>query len=280
MADLLDLCEKYFGSRNFYEVLNISKDADDKQVKKAYHKLSLLVHPDRVEEHVKAEATEKFKVLGRIHSILSDSDKRKIYNESGQYDEESEEVIMRNWADYWKTLFKPITEETISNYEKSYKGSETEIKDLKKAYIDGKGDMDYILVVVPFSNCEEEPRYHAIINKLIEAGEVPEYKAFTEESKKKKLRRERKWAREAMEAERLNRMQEIEDEENAAANNLALAIQNRNRERADQANNFFDSLIDKYAKKASKSTATKKNMVTKKTVKRTSASNLKKKRKT
>ncbi|KAI4475550.1 hypothetical protein M0804_014240 [Polistes exclamans] len=84
-----------------------------------------------------------------------------------------------------------------------------------------------------------------------------------------------------MEAERLNRMQQIEDEENAAANNLALAIQNRNRERADQANNFFDSLIDKYAKKASKSTATKKNVATKKTVKRTtSMQNLKKKRKT
>lgn len=58
--------------------------------------------------------------------------------------------------------------------------------------ITGKGDMDYILVVVPFSNCEEEPRYHTIIAKLIEAGEVPEYKAFTEESEKKKLRRKRK----------------------------------------------------------------------------------------
>ncbi|KAK2579384.1 hypothetical protein KPH14_003248 [Odynerus spinipes] len=192
MANLLDLCEQYFGSRNFYEVLKISTDADDKQVKKAYHKLSLLVHPDRVEESVKAEATEKFKVLGRIHSILSDSDKRKIYDESGQYDEESEEVIMRNWADYWKTLFKPITEETINNYEKTYKGSETEIKDLKRAYMDGKGDMDYILEVVPFSNCEEEPRYHTIIAKLIEAGEVPEYKTFTEESEKKKLRRKKK----------------------------------------------------------------------------------------
>lgn len=107
-------------------------------MKKAYHKLSLLVHPDRVEESIKAEATEKFKVLGRIHSILSDNEKRKIYDESGQYDEESEEVVMRNWADYWRSLFKPITVEDINNYEKNYKGSETEIKDLKRAYIDSK----------------------------------------------------------------------------------------------------------------------------------------------
>ena len=107
-------------------------------VKKAYHKLSLLVHPDRVEENTKVEATEKFKVLGRIHSILSDNDKRKIYDESGQYDEESDEAAMRNWSDYWRTLFKEITVEDINNYEKNYKGSETELKDLKRAYMDSK----------------------------------------------------------------------------------------------------------------------------------------------
>ena len=107
-------------------------------VKKAYHKLSLLVHPDRVEEDVKIEATEKFKVLGRIHSILSDNDKRKIYDETGQFDDESDEVAMRNWADYWRTLFKPITVNDIKDYEKNYKGSESEIKDLKRAYMDGK----------------------------------------------------------------------------------------------------------------------------------------------
>lgn len=57
-----------------------------------------------------------------------------------------------------------------------------------------------------------------------------------------------------MEAERLDKMQKIENEENDAVNDLALAIRNRNKERADQANNFFDSLIDKYAKKAAKTT--------------------------
>lgn len=113
-------------------------------VKKAYHKLSLLVHPDRVEESIKVEATEKFKVLGRIHSILSDNDKRKIYDESGQYDEESEEVVMRNWADYWRSLFKEITVEDINKYEKTYKGSETEIKDLKRAYMDSEYFLFYV----------------------------------------------------------------------------------------------------------------------------------------
>ncbi|XP_015514573.1 dnaJ homolog subfamily C member 9 [Neodiprion pinetum] len=252
MAGLLDLCEKYFGARDFYEVLKIPTNANEKQVKKAYHKLSLLVHPDRVEENVKAEATEKFKVLGRIHSILSDNDKRKIYDESGQFDEESEEVVMKNWADYWRSLFKEITVEDINNYEKNYKGSETEIKDLKRAYMDSKGDMDYILEAVPFTNCAEEPRLHDIVQELIETGDVPEFKAFTEEDPKKKIRRKRKWAKEAAEAEKLEKMLKIENEENAASNALSLAIQNRGTARAKEANNFFDSLVEKYANKAGK----------------------------
>lgn len=52
--------------------------------------------------------------------------------------------------------------------------------------------MDYILEAVPFTNCDEEPRLHAIIEKLIEEEEVPEYTEFTNESEKKKLRRKRK----------------------------------------------------------------------------------------
>lgn len=52
--------------------------------------------------------------------------------------------------------------------------------------------MDYILEAVPFTNCAEEPRLHDIIQKLIENGDVPEYKTFTEEDSKKKQRRKRK----------------------------------------------------------------------------------------
>lgn len=45
----------------------------------------------------------------------------------------------------------------------------------------------------------------------------------------------------------------IENEENAAANSLALTIQSRNEARASQSDKYFDSLIDKYARSAEKS---------------------------
>ena len=96
------------------------------------------MHPDRVDEGVKEEATEKFKVLGKIHSILSDGEKRRIYDETGQFDEDSDEFAMRNWSEYWRMLFKPVTVQDINKYKQDYQGSDTEIKDLKRAYIDSK----------------------------------------------------------------------------------------------------------------------------------------------
>lgn len=53
-------------------------------VKKAYRKLSLTVHPDRVPDEGKEKATEKFKVLGKIHSVLSDPEKRAVYDDTGK----------------------------------------------------------------------------------------------------------------------------------------------------------------------------------------------------
>lgn len=74
-----------------------------------------------MDESEKAEATEKFKVLGKVHAILSDKNKKAVYDESGSIDED-DEVTERNWEEYWRILFKPITEEDIANYEKNYKG--------------------------------------------------------------------------------------------------------------------------------------------------------------
>lgn len=52
-------------------------------VRKAYYVLSMKYHPDKVSENEKSEATEKFKVISRIHALLSDADKRKLYDDTG-----------------------------------------------------------------------------------------------------------------------------------------------------------------------------------------------------
>ena len=53
-------------------------------VKKAYRKLALKTHPDRVEEDGKKTATLKFQLVGKVYSILSDDKKRELYDQTGK----------------------------------------------------------------------------------------------------------------------------------------------------------------------------------------------------
>lgn len=160
-----------------------------------------MVHPDRVEENKKLVATEKFKVLGKVHSILQDKEKRKVYDDCGEFDEESEAPF--NWMEYWQAMFKPITKADYEKYKEEYFGSEAEIRDIKSAYVGGKGNMDYLLEMVPFSSPESEPRIMEVVRKLIDAKEVEEYNGFFNEPKKKKEKRLKKWAEEKEECERM-----------------------------------------------------------------------------
>ena len=66
------------GKRDYYEVLGISRDASDQEIKSAYRKLALQYHPDRNPGNKEAE--EQFKEAAEAYSVLSDAQKR------GQYD--------------------------------------------------------------------------------------------------------------------------------------------------------------------------------------------------
>lgn len=67
--------------RDYYEVLGISRDADESEIKKAYRKLAMKYHPDRNAGDAKAE--EKFKEAKEAYEILSDASKRTAYDQYG-----------------------------------------------------------------------------------------------------------------------------------------------------------------------------------------------------
>ena len=60
--------------RDYYEVLGVSKDADDATLKKAYRKVAKKYHPDV--NPGDAEAEKKFKEASEAYAVLSDPDKR------------------------------------------------------------------------------------------------------------------------------------------------------------------------------------------------------------
>jgi len=66
--------------RDYYEVLGVGREADPKEIKSAYRKLALKYHPDRSQE---TDAEERFKEISEAYAVLSDSDKRKQYDQFG-----------------------------------------------------------------------------------------------------------------------------------------------------------------------------------------------------
>ncbi len=66
-------------NKNLYEILWVSKTANDDEIKKAYRKLAMQYHPDRAKGD-KKEAEKKFKEISGAYEILSDSKKRKNYD--------------------------------------------------------------------------------------------------------------------------------------------------------------------------------------------------------
>lgn len=66
--------------RDYYEVLGVPKDADDKAIKTAFRKLAQKYHPDRSTE---PDAEERFKEIAEAYAVLSDPEKRRAYDSRG-----------------------------------------------------------------------------------------------------------------------------------------------------------------------------------------------------
>jgi molecular chaperone DnaJ len=67
--------------RDYYEVLGVDKDADDKDIKKSYRRVAMKYHPDRNPDDPDAE--EKFKEATEAYDVLMDSEKRQAYDQFG-----------------------------------------------------------------------------------------------------------------------------------------------------------------------------------------------------
>jgi molecular chaperone DnaJ len=67
--------------RDFYEILGLTKNASDDDIKKAYRKLAIKYHPDKNPDDKAAE--EKFKEAAEAYEILSNPEKRQRYNQYG-----------------------------------------------------------------------------------------------------------------------------------------------------------------------------------------------------
>ena len=68
---------------DYYAVLGVNRDADEETIKKAYRKHALKWHPDRNPSN-KTAAEQKFKEISEAYEVLSDKNKRAIYDQFGE----------------------------------------------------------------------------------------------------------------------------------------------------------------------------------------------------
>ncbi|XP_036332231.1 dnaJ homolog subfamily B member 6-like [Rhagoletis pomonella] len=84
---------------DYYKILDISRNATESEVKKAYKKLALKWHPDKNPDNLE-EANKRFRELSEAYEVLSDARKRKIYDGRATLNKEGSNYNFANSTGY------------------------------------------------------------------------------------------------------------------------------------------------------------------------------------
>ncbi|KAG0377043.1 hypothetical protein BGX24_006805 [Mortierella sp. AD032] len=201
---------------SLYSCLNLTQDADPSTIQKAYYKLALAHHPDKQSpsstDAERDQATARFQRLGFAYAVLGDPQRRQVYDQTGDVSEEGmagfgvQGQAAGGWDAYFRDLWGGVVSEaTIREFERTYRFSDEEKKDVIQAYVTYRGDIDGILSAVPVCSFQDEERFRKMIQSAIDAKVVRKYKAFGGPvvDPKAAARRKREAEAEAIEAEKL-----------------------------------------------------------------------------
>ena len=213
---------------DLYKLLNVNKNCSKEEIRKNFRKLVLLVHPDKNPND--PNANENFRNLNNAYKILMNDEKRKLYDETGEYDEnEDEKIDLENTYQYYREIYPKLKLEDIENFSLKYRGSEMEEEDLIDYYNENNGDITLLLEAIPLSKNEDIGRFIKIYEQLIKKKKIKKSDLFFESKEHIKL------------------LIEDEDEKKEAEdtlNDLKQQIMLNHKKRSE--NNYFDKLTKKY----------------------------------
>ncbi|KAF3776641.1 Chaperone protein dnaJ 6 [Nymphaea thermarum] len=165
-------------AKSLYDILGVEKTASQQEIKKAYYKLALRLHPDK--NPGDEDAKEKFQLLQKVISILGDTEKRAVYDQTGCTDDDAfTGDAAESLHEYFRSMYKKVTEDDIIEFEATYRGSDSEKKDLKDLYQKFKGNMQKVF---NYMICSDEKldshRFKDIIDEALAAGELKDSKKY------------------------------------------------------------------------------------------------------
>ena len=100
--------------RDYYEVLGVSKGASESEIKKAYRKIAMKYHPDKNPDNPEAE--EKFKEAAEAYDTLSDTSKKRKYDQFGHQEMGGQPFDMGNmdFGSIFENIFGQQTQQRHS----------------------------------------------------------------------------------------------------------------------------------------------------------------------
>ncbi|KAK8482388.1 hypothetical protein V6N13_025539 [Hibiscus sabdariffa] len=221
--------------KSLYEVLGVEKTASQQEIKKAYYKLALRLHPDK--NPGDEEAKEKFQQLQKVISILGDDEKRAVYDQTGCVDDaDLAGDVVENLKTFFKAMYKKVTEADIEEFQANYRGSESEKKDLIDLYKKCKGNMNKLFCSMLCSDPKlDSHRFKDLLDEAIAAGELKETKAY------------QKWAKKVSEIKPpTSPLRRKEKSTKQSESDLFAIISQRRSERKGRFDSMFSSLVSKY----------------------------------
>ncbi|KAK9289756.1 hypothetical protein L1049_007915 [Liquidambar formosana] len=230
--------------KSLYEVLGVERTASQQEIKKAYHKLALRLHPDK--NPGDEEAKEKFQQLQKVISILGDEEKRALYDQTGCVDDaDLAGEVVQNLHEFFRTMYKKVTEADIEEFEANYRGSDSEKRDLFDLYKKCTGNMNRLFCSMLCSDPKlDSHRFKDILDEAIAAGELKATKAY------------QKWAKQISEIKPPTSPLRRRGKSNKQSEDLYAIISQRRSERKGQFDSLFSSLVSKYGGGASASEPT------------------------
>ncbi|XP_065332909.1 dnaJ homolog subfamily C member 10-like [Cloeon dipterum] len=87
-----------FGSEDYYELLGVNKDANNRDIRKAFKKLAVSMHPDKNKDD--KDAHDKFVKIARAYETLKDPDLRKHYDLYGEDNQNKRQQSYQSWSYY------------------------------------------------------------------------------------------------------------------------------------------------------------------------------------
>ena len=191
MSAITIISQAFGEDANLYTtVLSLSTtNPTQSQLRKAYYQQALKYHPDKQQHKSNIEQEDakcKFQAISLAYSILSNDEKRKEYDETGEIDDNDDDDdddgfgSKKSGSDMWKEFFTStfgkVTTQDIDTFAQKYKCSDEEEQDVLKYYTMFKGNLDKMLECVMCSDEIDKKRWvEDYIKPAIEHQSVEDY---------------------------------------------------------------------------------------------------------